>query len=59
MMAKPPDHTMLSRLVDAYDRICQKSLGLGDPELHEVEDQLYEAMVDSPYRSYSTFRFRF
>jgi hypothetical protein len=51
MMPKTPDRTMLSRLVDAYDRICQKSLDLGDPELHEIEGQLYEAIVESPYRA--------
>ena len=29
---------MLSRLVDAYDRISEESLGIGDPEFHEIED---------------------
>ena len=42
---------MLSILVDAYDRISEESLGMGDPEFHEVEDQLYEAIVESPYRA--------
>jgi hypothetical protein len=42
---------MLSRLVDAYDRISDESLGMGDPEFHEMEDQLYEAIVESPYRA--------
>jgi hypothetical protein len=51
MMAKTPDRTMLSRLVDAYDRIAEESLGVGDPEFHEIEDQLYEAIVESPYRA--------
>jgi hypothetical protein len=39
MMPKTPDRTMLSRLVDAYDRISEESLGMGDPEFHEIEDQ--------------------
>jgi hypothetical protein len=51
MMAKTPDRAMLSRLVDAYDQIEEESLGLGDPELHEIEDQLYEAIVESRYRN--------
>jgi hypothetical protein len=50
-MPKTPDRSMLSRLVDAYDRVSEESLGMGDPELHEVEDQLYEAIVESPYRA--------
>ena len=49
-MVKTADRAMLSRLVDAYDRISEESLGMGDPEFHEIEDQLYEAIVDSPYR---------
>jgi hypothetical protein len=48
-MPKPTDRTMLSRLVDAYDRISEESLGMGDPEFHEIEDQLFDAIVDSPY----------
>ena len=24
---------------------------MGDPEFHEIEDQLYEAIVESPYRA--------
>jgi len=51
MMAKTPDRAMLSRLVDAYDQIEEESLGVGDPDFHEIEDQLYEAIVDSPYRA--------
>ena len=51
MMPKSTDRTMLSRLVDAYDRISEDSLGMGDPEFHEIEDQLYEAIVESPYRA--------
>ena len=50
-MAKTPDRAKLSRLVDAYDRISEESLGLGDPEFHEIEDQLFDAIVDSPYRA--------
>ena len=50
-MPKSPDRTMLSRLVDAYDRVSEKSFGMGDPKLHEMEDQLYEAIVKSPYRA--------
>ena len=41
---------MLSRLVDAYDRIAEESLGMGDTEFHEIEDQLFDAIVDSRYR---------
>jgi len=50
-MPKPTDRTMLSRLVDAYNRIEEKSLGMGDPEFHEIEDQLFDAIVDSRYRA--------
>ena len=42
---------MLPSLVDAYDRILEDSLGVGDPEFHEIEEQLYEAIVESPYRA--------
>jgi hypothetical protein len=51
MMPKTPDRAMLSRLVDEYDEIAEESLGLGDPEFHEVEDRLYEAILDTPYRA--------
>jgi len=51
MMAKTPDRAKLSRLVDAYDRISEESLGVGDPEFHKIEDQLFDAIVDSPYRA--------
>ena len=51
MMAKTPDRAMLSRLVDAYDRIAEESLGMGDPEFHEIEDQLFDAIVDIPLSS--------
>jgi hypothetical protein len=50
-MAKSPDRAMLSRLVDAYDRIAEESLGMGDPEFHEIEDQLFEAIDDSGHRA--------
>jgi hypothetical protein len=50
-MPKTPDRSMLSRLVDAYDRIAEESLGMGDPKFHEIEDQLFDAIVDSPYRA--------
>jgi len=49
MMARTPDRAMLSRLVDAYDRISEESLGMGDPESHEIEDQLFDASDDSGY----------
>ena len=50
-MARTPDRAMLSRLVDAYDLIAEESLGMGDPEFHDIEDQLFDAIVDSPYRA--------
>ena len=50
-MAKPPDRAMLSRLVDAYDQMAGESLGMGDPDFHEVEDQLFDAIDDSGYRA--------
>jgi hypothetical protein len=53
MMAKTADRAMLSRLVDAYDRIEEESLGMGDPEFHEIEEQLSDAIVESPYRAVS------
>ena len=52
-MAKTPDRAMLSRLVDAYDRFSEESPGMGDPEFHEIEDQLFDAIIDSPYRAVS------
>jgi hypothetical protein len=45
-MSKTPDRTMLFHLVEAYDEISEESLGLGDPEA-----QLFDAIVDSPYRA--------
>ena len=50
-MAKPPDRAMLSRLVDAYDQMAGESLGMGDPDFHEIEDQLFDAIDDSGYRA--------
>lgn len=50
-MPKPPDRAILPRLVDAYDRILEESLGLGDPEFHEIEDQLVDAIIDTPYHA--------
>ena len=50
-MSKPPDRALLYRLVDAYDRIAEESLGMGDPDFHEIEDQLFDAIDDSGYRA--------
>ena len=50
-MPKTPDRALISRLVDEYDQIAEESLGMGDPEFHEIEDQLFDAIVDSPYRA--------
>jgi hypothetical protein len=43
-MSGQADRTMPSRLVDAYDRIPEVSLGMVDPEFHEIEDQLFDAI---------------
>jgi len=51
MMAKTSDRAMLSRLVDAYDQIEEESLGVGDPDFHEIEEQLFDAIDDSGYRA--------
>ena len=51
MLPKTPDRAKLFRLVDAYDRISEESLGLGDPEFHEIEDQLFDAILDFRYRA--------
>ena len=37
-MPKPTDRAKLSRLVEAYDRISEESLGVGDPDFHEIEE---------------------
>jgi hypothetical protein len=50
-MANTPDRALLSGLVDAYDRIAEESPGMGDPEFHEVEAQLFEAIVDAGLRA--------
>jgi hypothetical protein len=50
-MAKTPDRALLSRRVDAYDRIAKESLGMGDPDFHDIEDKLYNAIVNTPYRA--------
>jgi hypothetical protein len=50
-MAESPDRALLSRLVETYDRIAEESLGMGDREFHEIEDQLIEAIDDSGYRA--------
>lgn len=50
-MAKSPERALLSRLVDAYDPIAEESLGTGDPDFHEIEDQLIDAIDDSGYRA--------
>jgi hypothetical protein len=50
-MMKSGDRAKLSRLVDDYDRIGDESLGVGDPDVHEIEDKLYNAIVDTPYRA--------
>ena len=50
-MANTPDRALLSGLVDDYDRIAEESLGMGDPEFHEVEAQLFEAIDDAGLRA--------
>jgi hypothetical protein len=50
-MDDTPDRALLSGLVDAFDRIAEESLGMGDPEFHEVEAQLVEAIVDAGLRA--------
>jgi hypothetical protein len=50
-MANTSDRALLSRLVEAYDRIAEESLGMGDPEFHEIEEQLFEAIDESGYRA--------
>jgi hypothetical protein len=50
-MPKPTDRAMLDRLVDACDRISEESLGMGNPEFHEIEEQLFNAIDDSGYRA--------
>jgi hypothetical protein len=50
-MDKVPDRALLTRLVDAYEQIAEESLGMGDPEIHEVEEQLFDAIDESGYRA--------
>jgi hypothetical protein len=50
-MAKKPDRAELSRLVDEYDAIEEESLGMGDPEFHEIDEQLFDAIDESGYRA--------
>jgi hypothetical protein len=50
-MGKGLDREMLSRLVEAYDQIAEVSLGMGDPDFHEIEGQLFDAIADSGYRA--------
>jgi hypothetical protein len=50
-MARSPDRAMLSRLMDAYDRIAEEGLGMGDPDFHEIEDRFFDAIGDSGYRA--------
>ncbi len=50
-MSQSPDRALLSRFVDAYDRIAAECLGMGDPEFHQVEEQLVDAIDDSGYRA--------
>jgi hypothetical protein len=37
--------------VDDYDRIAEESLGIGDPEFHEIEAQLFDAIDDASLRA--------
>ncbi len=47
-LPETPDRAMLSRLVDEYIRIEEESFGMEEPEFHEIEDQLYEVIIESP-----------
>jgi hypothetical protein len=38
-------------LVDTYDRVAGRALGMGDPEFHEIEERLFDAIADSGYRA--------
>jgi hypothetical protein len=44
------DRAFLSRVVDDHDRIAEESLGIGAPDFHEIEEKLYNAIVETPYR---------
>lgn len=50
-MSPAPDRSMLSRLVDDYDSIAEESLGMGDPDFHEIEGRLFDAIDDSGHRA--------
>ena len=50
-IAKTADREVLSRLVDASDRTAEDSLSMGDPEVHLIEEQLFDAIVDSGDRA--------
>ena len=50
-MPRTPDRAILSRLVDDYDRIAEESLGMGDPDFHEIDEKLFDAIDDSGYRA--------
>ena len=50
-MPRTPDRSILSRLVDDYDRIAEESLGMGDPDFHEIDEKLFDAIDDSGYRA--------
>jgi hypothetical protein len=50
-MSRSPDRVLLSRLMDAYNRIAEESLGMGDPEFHEIEGRLFDAIADSGHRA--------
>ena len=50
-MANNPDRAPIARLVIAYGRIAEESPGMGDPDSHEVEDQLFDAIADAGLRA--------
>ena len=50
-MAKSADETELSLLVDEYDQVCRGEPRHGRPRFHEIEEQLFDAIVDSGYRA--------
>jgi hypothetical protein len=50
-MSRSPDRSPLSRLVDAYDRVAEVSLGMGDTEFHEIEGRPFDAIADCGYRA--------
>ena len=49
-MAKSLRET-LSELVDAYDQLADDVLDEFDVEFVEIDEDLYEAIVESPYRA--------